>query len=315
MNIAYASDNNFVDVMCVSIMSFNDHNSDANIYILDCGIEEYNKQKILELCSGKNTVLFVDAKKVLDGLHYDLNLDRGSIASYARLFIGSVLPNDVTKVLYIDSDTLIRGNLNELYNTELNPHIIAGIRDAFSVMNKRVFGIKKGELFINAGVILIDLEAWRRRNIEDGIYELLNNKKRIFQGDQGVINTIFHGNVKELPLKYDVMTYLYDFSYEEMMLYRKPDNYFGKDEIFDAVNDPCIVHFTTSFRSERPWNTKGRSSHPYYHSWMGYYRQFASCHTVNDSRKSVAGGWFTLFFVGIIHAYIRPIMYVLSADR
>lgn len=58
MNIAYASDDNFVDVMLVSIMSFNDHNSDATIYILDCGISESNRQKILELCSEKNTVLF-----------------------------------------------------------------------------------------------------------------------------------------------------------------------------------------------------------------------------------------------------------------
>ena len=60
LNIAYACDNNFVDVMCVSIMSFNDHNCDANIYILDCGIEEANKQKIVELCSGKNAVFLIE---------------------------------------------------------------------------------------------------------------------------------------------------------------------------------------------------------------------------------------------------------------
>ena len=100
MNIAYASDDNFVDVMLVSIMSFNDHNSNATIYILDCGIEEHDKQKILELCSDKNTVLFVDAKEMLKLLPYDLNLDRGSVAAYARLFIGSMLPDTVSKVLY-----------------------------------------------------------------------------------------------------------------------------------------------------------------------------------------------------------------------
>ena len=151
MNIAYACDNNFVDVMCVSIMSFNDHNCDANIYILDCGIEDANKQKIMKLCSGKNAVFFIDAKKTLDGLDYDLNLDRGSIAAYARLFIGSMLPEDVKKVLYLDCDTLVLDSISSLYETVLGDCIIGGVRDAFSYLNKKVFGFERGELFINSG--------------------------------------------------------------------------------------------------------------------------------------------------------------------
>lgn len=295
-------------------MSFNDHNSDANIYIMDCGIEEHNKQKILELCSGKNTVLFVDAKKILDKLPYKLNLDRGSIASYARLFIGSMLPEDVDKVIYLDSDTLIRGELGELFCTDLNPFIVGGIRDAFSVMNKRVFGVKKGDLFINAGVMLVDLKGWRRQKVEDRVCELFSRNKRIFQGDQGVINNVFKGSVKELPLEYDVMTYLYDFSYEEMMLYRKPDNYFGKEEVLEAKKCALIVHFTTSFRSERPWNSHGNSNHPFYEQWMDYYRKISNSNfAANEGKRAISGEMVALPLVGIIHAYIRPAIYILFA--
>ena len=306
LNIAYACDNNFVDVMCVSIMSFNDHNCDANIYILDCGIEEANKQKILELCSGKNAVFFVDAKKTLDGLDYDLNLDRGSIAAYARLFIGAMLPSKVKKVLYLDSDTLIRDSLMELYITDLKPYVIGGIRDSFSLLNKKVFGIKKGDLFINSGVLLIDLDKWRNNKIENKIYELISSRNKIFQGDQGIINTIFHGMVKELPLKYDVLTYLYDFTYEEMMLYRNPDNYFEKREVEYAKQNPVIVHFSSSFRSSRPWINAGDCQHPFLGEWLAIYPN--EVEKYSQKKNTVADQKITLWCARYVHAYFRPII-------
>ena len=293
-------------------MSFNDNNCDANIYILDCGIEDANKQKIIKLCSGKNAVFFIDAKKTLDGLDYDLNLDRGSIASYARLFIGSMLPDDVKKVIYLDSDTLIRDSLEGLYNYELKPFIIGGIRDSFSELNKRVFGIEKGGLMVNAGVLVIDLIKWRKNEVEKHIYQLLEKKQKIFQGDQGVVNTIFHGNVKEIPLKYDVMSYLYDFTYEEMMLYRKPDNYFKKEDIVDAVNNPVIVHFSSSFRSYRPWERE--SKHPFYKEWYTYYGIINGKRIIILKEKNIYK-YVGLWLIGILHAYYRPIIYLINNRR
>ncbi|MBP3274078.1 MAG: glycosyltransferase family 8 protein, partial [Butyrivibrio sp.] len=306
MNIAYASDDNFVDVMLVSIMSFNDHNSNATIYILDCGIEEHDKQKILELCSDKNTVLFVDAKEMLKLLPYDLNLDRGSVAAYARLFIGSMLPDTVSKVLYLDCDTLVLGALDELFNTEMDQYVIGGVRDAFSVLNKKVFGIQRGKLLINSGVLLIDLQKWRLEKKEELINQLICSNKKIYQGDQGVINMVFHGNVYELPLKYDVMTYLFDFSYEEMMLYRKPDNYFTKKEVRQAVDSPVIVHFSSSFCSYRPWEKVGNLDHPYYFKWNAYFQQIGTVKKERVCQKVKIRGT-VLLFVRLLHAYIRPL--------
>ena len=310
MNIAYASDNNFVDVMLVSIMSFNDHNSDATIYILDCGIKEQKKQKILELCSGKNAVLFVDAKKTLDGLDYELNLDRGSLAAYARLFIGSMLPETVNKALYLDADTMIKGSLKEMYETDISPYIVGGIRDSFSVLNKKVFDISKGGLFINSGVLLIDVDKWRNDRIEDQIYKLFSDKNHIFQGDQGVINYVFHGGCFELPIKYNVLTYLFDFSFEEMMLYRKPDNYFDKEEIKDSISSPIIVHFSSSFVSCRPWKTQNDLAHPFYGEWNSYFEQINGIKRIDEKKHSK--NLLLLFFAGFIHAYIRPLIYLIK---
>ncbi|WP_051544947.1 glycosyltransferase family 8 protein [Butyrivibrio sp. MC2021] len=307
MYIAYASDDKFVDVMCVSIMSFNDYNSDAIIFILDCGITQQNKQKIVELCSGRNMVLFIDAQNILKGLHYNLNLDRGSIAAYARLFIGRMLPDYVNKVLYLDCDTLIKNSLKELFETDIAPFTIGGIKDAFSVLNKRVFGIAKGDTFINSGVLLIDVFKWKNEKIEEQIYHLISNQNKIFQGDQGIINAIFHGKVYELPLKYNVMTYLYDFTYEEMMFYRKPDSYFCKNVVEDATSDPVIVHFSTSFKSDRPWNG-GALNHPFYDEWLRRYMFFGGKKEKENNKATGTNNLAKLFVIRVLHAYIRPLM-------
>lgn len=310
LNIAYACDNNFVDVMCVSLMSFNDHNCDATIYVLDCGIEEYNRDKILELCSNKNAVFFVDAKKKLDELDYDLNLDRGSVAAYARLFIGSILPNELDKVLYLDCDTLITDSLYSLYRTELDDFILGGVRDAFSYLNKKVFGLKKGDLFINSGILLINLLRYRKDKVETSIIELLKKQESIFQGDQGIINTVVHDRIKELPLRYNVQTYLYDFTYEEMIMYRKPDNYFKKEEVEKAVKNPGIVHFSTCFRSNRPWNIDGNLCHPYYIEWNRYFESIGGEKRFAHKKSFIQKSNKSLFFIGVVHAYVRPLQHM-----
>lgn len=38
-----------------------------------------------------------------------------------------------------------------------------------------------------------------------------------------------------------------------MLIYRKPPNFYSKEEIKKAIEDPVIIHYTTSFISRRPW--------------------------------------------------------------
>ena len=65
------------------------------------------------------------------------------------------------------------GALDELFNTEMDQYVIGGVRDAFSVLNKKVFGIQRGKLLINSGVLLIDLQKWRLEKKEELINQLI----------------------------------------------------------------------------------------------------------------------------------------------
>ena len=155
-------------------------------------------------------------------------------------------------------------------------------------------------------LLLIDLICWRQQRIEDRIYEVIKKHNKIFQGDQGVINTVFCGKAKELPLRYDVMTYLYDFSYDEMILYRKPDAYFGEEDVQKSVKNPAIVHFSSSFKSDRPWNFSVRCKHPFLDEWM-YYYQVTGGKMWPGKKNDFKYNRFFLLLIGLLHAYIRPV--------
>ena len=62
----------------------------------------------------------------------DIAVDRGSLSQYARLFISSVLPENLEKVLYLDCDIIIRQSLDELWNLDMHGklskmHLVSGI--------------------------------------------------------------------------------------------------------------------------------------------------------------------------------------------
>ena len=62
------------------------------------------------------------------------------------------------------------------------------------------------------------------------------------------------------------MTIFFDFTYEEMLRYRKPPAFYPKKLVADAFNDPVIIHYTTSIFSKRPW-IEG-CKHKYVDKWL-----------------------------------------------
>ena len=60
----------------------------------------------------------------------------------------------------------------------------------------------------------------------------------------------------------------YDFTYDELLIYRKPTkDYYSEKELQEAVREPVIIHYTTSFLSKRPWIT---GQHRYLDVWLKY---------------------------------------------
>ena len=96
-----------------------------------------------------------------------------------------------------------------------------------------------------------------------------------------------------------------------MMLLNSAKPY-SEETVKMAVENPAIVHFSTSFRSYRPWED-GENKHPYYGEWAGYYSQVNSTFMKTDRRIVDVKSNVFLALVGILHVYIRPCLYLFGA--
>lgn len=317
MNIAYACDDKFALVLGVSLMSLYSTNlccNELNVYIIEQDISNDSKKKLEAIAdSFGRTLHFVSAKGLTDE---SMKSDRGSQSAFSRLYLHLLLP-DIDKILYLDCDLLVLEPLDGLYDTDINDYFCAGIRDCISKSHLKDIRLPPESLYVNSGVLLLNLTMWRSSRISERFNEISERYRGMVPyTDQGIINLAFFGKIMPLELKYNVYTALFDFSYENLIRFRKPAVYFSKAECDNALAAPTIVHFTTSFLSLRPWIYGCK--HPYADLWLQYYMRspWAEQPLGNDSRKpakKLAVGIYKHMpsilaakMAGILHAYIYP---------
>ena len=258
LNVVFSSDNNYSPHLGASIYSLLVYNCDfhkINIYIIDNGIAEENIIRLQSIVgSFKNVdIVFVDFSRWKDRLHLNMAWHI-SISSYARLFVASMLPEDVTRVIYLDSDVIIRDSLQDMWNYNLNANMIGAVQDVMRPEWKNAVGLENDSLYFNAGVLLINLQEWRKYDIEPQCMKFIDERNgQVIHHDQGVLNGLFKGKWTRLPLRYNLMTIHFFYSLEKQRKYfgdQAP--FYTEQEIAEAKNTPAILHFTPSFTS-RPW--------------------------------------------------------------
>lgn len=321
-NIVYASDNNFSSIMGISIVSLFENNKDAvniRLFILDSNISSKNKKRIGNICKKYNRPLptWITSINIEDKLNMKVKLDRGSMSQYARLFISSLLPNDIEKVLYLDCDTIVNSSIEELWNIDIKDNIIAALMDAFSKYYRMNIGLEPNDIMFNSGVMLIDLVKWKKENIEEKLMDFIcKHNGDIQQGDQGALNAILSKKTYCFSPKFNSVTIFYDFNYDDMLVYRKPPDFYSKEDIRKATENPVIIHFTTSFLSKRPWVVG--CEHMYKNRWKEYKAISSWSHMEEQEDRSskikrMAMKVYTnlpkytaIRIAGILQAYVRP---------
>lgn len=264
INVVYCTDDNFVDVCCVSIISLleNKGREQVYIYIIDNSISQKGKEKILQIVNK-----FVDAylefllfPKLEESLPVKVKYDKThlSISTFGRLFIGNLLNKQIEKIIYLDCDTVVLKNLKELFEFDLKGYVIGGVDDCKSKRYRQVLGLSSTAKYINAGVLLIDLKKWREEECEKKIISYIEryNGKIHFE-DQGAINAAINPYIIQLPICFNVMTHNFDMDFHELMKFRNPVMQYTPKIIRNAIQNPCIIHFTSSFLTKgRVWNSE-----------------------------------------------------------
>ena len=263
MNIVYTCDNNYIWIMGISVISLFENNKEMDnldVYLLGEMISIENKKLIRDIGKKyKRTIHIIDVPKF--DIPETIISARWPLSAFTRLFSGELLPETIKKVLYLDCDTIISGEINELVNWDMGGNIFSGVKDCIGTLYKKNIGLSCEAAYVNAGVLLIDLEKLREFDIREKIDSYMNKYARLISyADQDLLNGIFNQEIGYLPPKYDVMTIDVVHTYREIQLLRRPTNFYNEIEMREAIKDLRIIHYTTNMLVIRPWFKN--SDHP-----------------------------------------------------
>ncbi|MCI6139233.1 MULTISPECIES: glycosyltransferase family 8 protein [Clostridium] len=262
-NIIYASNDGYAGHLAASLCSLLDNNGNIplmDIYVLSVGMSRDYQERLACVAEKYNRRLYVlelgDLKERFD---FDIDTRGFDISAMARLFAPEALPAGVKRALYLDCDTIVWGSVRSLYETELENNLAGMVMEptVYKEMKDSI-GMGPDDPYYNSGVLLMDLEGWRR---EDVLRQLLNFYKscrgRLFACDQDTINGTLRGRILSLPVKYNYFTNYRYFRYSTLVSLCAAYGDGGEKDYRMAGRAPVIIHF---LGDERPW-IKGNHNH------------------------------------------------------
>ena len=214
--IFFACDEGFVKYTMVSmksIMENADRSRKYHIYILHMGITEATQAKVLAMADEEFAIDFVDVTDKMESIANKLPIrDYYSNTTYFRLFIPDMFPQ-YRKALYIDSDTIVVGNIAELYDHKLGklyagvcPDRVVAQTDILGDYVEKVLGVKRTKYF-NAGVMLMNCSQFRENHLLDEFLEMLHIYLFVVAQDQDYLNLICKNQVLYMEPKWNAQVF------------------------------------------------------------------------------------------------------------
>ncbi|MGE2765615.1 glycosyltransferase family 8 protein [Escherichia coli] len=260
LHIALCFDRGFIMPAGVALYSIISNNSNINLHfhLLVSGISESECSIFLEL-EGPNTAISI--YHVTD--KFDINPDTLvlgiPLSTCLRFLIPEVVDDKITNILYLDCDIICNGSLYELVDYDLKDYIACVISDSPD-MQDRVKKLDYGIDFINyfnAGVMLINISAWKKENITQKALEMINNGTVYRYADQDVLNILLNGRLYYIDKKYNNKTTLSVICDQEQK----------------NLSNTIIMHYVTQ---NKPWYKIFRAKnfeHYFYNSPWKYHKR------------------------------------------
>lgn len=194
--------------------------------------------------------------------------------TFARLLIPRIFPDTTRRVLYLDSDLLVLRPLRPLWETNLDGAVVGAVSDggrdfASKADEPKYEGLPRVHDYFNAGVLLIDLDLWRKKQVSENALEYLKRNPRSPYSDQDALNVACDKLWKKIDPRWNFQTHLAGV----------PN--------MSSDQRPGIIHFATM---SKPWKASVRNSYAkLYDSFRG--RTLFARSPGDKLRDMFSGSW------------------------
>jgi lipopolysaccharide biosynthesis glycosyltransferase len=211
--IATASDARYARPLAVLLRSVQEHlapDTSARLFVLDGGLGRGRRARVersLDPARLRLEWVRPGHGDVPDGLPVFGHI---SAAAYLRLLMPDALPADVGRVLYLDADTLALDDVARLWATDMAGAPLMAVPEqgqtlgSMRVPGLQDLGLRPAAPCLNSGVLLMDLDAWRREGLHQQVIEYLQRyRDEVRFWDQDGINAVLAGRWGTLDLRWN----------------------------------------------------------------------------------------------------------------
>lgn len=264
IDMLYQADENYVVYGGVSITSLFENNKNADeiyVHFLVSGIDNDTRLKLKKLEEKYNRKIILYDADMLKQRIIDLGatIHDGSYATYYKLFLQEFIPEEVERILYVDDDTIILGDLSELFTMDMKESHLAIVKDSDRVPYLDETEEEKKRCRYNCGVMLININKWKEYHCQSEIEQYMRTHNNYFN-DQDMLNRMYFEKILPLPCEYNVQPLNYAFTAKQYFSVYRYNNYYTYEEVERGRKNIKIAHFF-HWCGESAWN-KG-TLHPY----------------------------------------------------
>lgn len=206
--IVCVCDNHYSVLLAALLKSIeSNHKSGEKLefFVVEDGIAVKNREKATKNLNVETTIVhwLPLADCIPENATLPVDNSSAPLNVYARLFIPHFLPKHIKKIIYLDVDMIVLGEISDLMKIDLAGNITAAVQDQFiqivsrwgGVSNYEELGIAEDNKYFNSGLMVIDLEKWEKADITKKVIDCISrNKKLLLYQDQYGLNAVLYAD-------------------------------------------------------------------------------------------------------------------------
>lgn len=235
-------------VMLFSLLKANPATS-VSLYVLHTSLTETHFEKLKRICPERLEIhsIVIPEEFLADAP----TSGRYPVEMYYRIFAAQLLPETVDRILYLDPDLVVLNSLETLYTLEFGGNLFAAASHISSCSKlNRVNDLRlskpKGSSYVNSGVMMMNIDALRREQNEDEVFDYIEAHKSVLMlPDQDVLNAVYATRIMTVDhLRYNL-------SERCFQLYNlRPENWEQPMTLDWVRQNTAIVHYCGR---NKPW--------------------------------------------------------------